>query len=137
MRIDKYKRVQKGIKFADYVKAKKGVCACGCGVALTGKQKKWASKGCFTKKWEEFQVLNGHSFYIRKALFERDNGYCRRCGALSDFWQADHIVPVHKGGGGCDLSNFQTLCEECHKNKTSKENKKRRQKKKKCERYHN
>lgn len=29
-------------------------------------------------------------------------------------WQADHIVPVYKGGGLCDLDNFRTLCTVCH-----------------------
>lgn len=31
------------------------------------------------------------------------------------FWQADHIVPVSEGGGGCDLDGFRTLCVACHK----------------------
>lgn len=33
-------------------------------------------------------------------------------------WQADHILPVEHGGGGCGLDNFQTLCIPCHKRKT-------------------
>jgi SWI/SNF-related matrix-associated actin-dependent regulator of chromatin subfamily A-like protein 1 len=37
-----------------------------------------------------------------------------------DFWQADHIVAVSEGGGGCDLQNLQTLCTPCHKVETSK-----------------
>lgn len=30
----------------------------------------------------------------------------------------EHIVPVHKGGGGCWLGNYQLMCESCHKEKT-------------------
>jgi 5-methylcytosine-specific restriction endonuclease McrA len=31
-----------------------------------------------------------------------------------DFWQADHIIPVAEGGGGCGLENLRTLCVPCH-----------------------
>ena len=30
-------------------------------------------------------------------------------------WQADHIVPVAEGGGGCGLDNLRTLCLPCHR----------------------
>ena len=29
-------------------------------------------------------------------------------------WQADHITPVYKGGGLCDIDNLRTLCTLCH-----------------------
>ena len=29
-------------------------------------------------------------------------------------WDADHIIPVVEGGGGCDLDNYRTLCIPCH-----------------------
>ncbi len=29
-------------------------------------------------------------------------------------WHADHIVPVYKGGGLCQLENLRTLCVPCH-----------------------
>ena len=35
-------------------------------------------------------------------------------------WDADHIIPVCKGGGQCDLDNYRTLCISCHKAETSK-----------------
>jgi 5-methylcytosine-specific restriction protein A len=35
-------------------------------------------------------------------------------------WEADHIVPVAEGGGGCDLSGYRTLCLACHKAETAK-----------------
>ncbi|CBZ53606.1 conserved hypothetical protein [Neospora caninum Liverpool] len=36
-------------------------------------------------------------------------------------WHADHIIPVHQGGGLCDLTNVQTLCRACHQLKTNHE----------------
>lgn len=29
-------------------------------------------------------------------------------------WEADHVVPVVEGGGGCGLENLRTLCIPCH-----------------------
>jgi 5-methylcytosine-specific restriction enzyme A len=37
----------------------------------------------------------------------------------SDWWDADHIIPVIEGGGECNLSNFRTLCIPCHKSVTA------------------
>ena len=37
-----------------------------------------------------------------------------------DFWQADHIVAVAEGGGGCMLDNLRTLCSPCHLYETEK-----------------
>lgn len=34
-------------------------------------------------------------------------------------WDADHVLPVAHGGGGCDLDNLQTLCVKCHAKKTA------------------
>lgn len=59
-----------------------------------------------------------------------------RCGQVSHFltrcslnkagwdgskslWEADHIVPVCEGGGGCGLENIRTLCQKCHKIETA------------------
>ena len=30
-------------------------------------------------------------------------------------WEAHHIMPVAKGGGGCGLEGYATLCRHCHK----------------------
>lgn len=29
-------------------------------------------------------------------------------------WQADHVIPVHLGGGECSVENMRTLCSVCH-----------------------
>lgn len=34
-------------------------------------------------------------------------------------WDADHIVPVIEGGGGCGLDNYRTLCVTCHRGETA------------------
>ena len=36
----------------------------------------------------------------------------------SDWWDADHIIPVVEGGGECSLSNLRTLCIPCHQKVT-------------------
>lgn len=41
-------------------------------------------------------------------------------GAGGHVWEADHIVPLHRGGGG-GLANLQTLCVPCHREKSARE----------------
>ncbi|PRW44334.1 DNA annealing helicase and endonuclease ZRANB3 [Chlorella sorokiniana] len=40
-------------------------------------------------------------------------------------WQADHILPVYKGGGLCDVDNLRTLCVACHADVTKAQTKER------------
>lgn len=95
-----------------------GECACGCGQELTGRRRRWASDECRELAATHFFIIKGHTDTIRSHLFEIDGGRCRNCGNYCDSWQADHIIEVREGGGGCGLENFQTLCEKCHKEKT-------------------
>jgi len=37
-------------------------------------------------------------------------------------WDADHIIAVKNGGGCCGLDNLRTLCIQCHKKITFKQN---------------
>ncbi|PSS07955.1 Endonuclease [Actinidia chinensis var. chinensis] len=41
-------------------------------------------------------------------------------------WHADHIVPVHLGGGECRLENVRTLCVACHADVTAAQRAQRR-----------
>lgn len=41
-------------------------------------------------------------------------------GAGGHVWEADHVVPLHRGGGG-GLANLQTLCVPCHREKSARE----------------
>lgn len=34
-------------------------------------------------------------------------------------WEADHIIPVIEGGGGCGPEGYRTLCLACHKKQTA------------------
>lgn len=117
-RVNKFSRYQQGYKLIDFAPNNSNLCACGCGVELTGKKKRWASSGCADKVYASFSIIKGNGSAIRKALFTKEYGYCRSCGVYDEEWQADHIIPVQLGGGACDISNFQTLCVMCHKEKT-------------------
>jgi hypothetical protein len=121
MKLNPYSRTQTGLVCSDlFPTITPGVCVCGCGQALTGRKLRWASKECAAKALELFWIVKGVSRVIRNALAKRDNGICAHCGEQKP-WDADHIVPVHMGGGGCDLDNFQTLCDDCHKAKSARE----------------
>ena len=58
---------------------------------------------------------------VRHAVYLRDNYRCRICGKGDEDYdlQIDHIKPVSKGGTN-DMSNLQTLCEDCNKEKGNK-----------------
>jgi 5-methylcytosine-specific restriction endonuclease McrA len=47
-------------------------------------------------------------------LDERPNVVFRR-----SLWEADHVVSVVEGGGGCGLDNLRTLCIPCHRAATA------------------
>jgi 5-methylcytosine-specific restriction protein A len=42
-----------------------------------------------------------------------------RHDAPMELWEADHIVPVIRGGGCCGLENYRTLCVPCHREATA------------------
>lgn len=52
---------------------------------------------------------------IRKAVFERDEYRCARCGGFLDL-EVDHIVPLILGGED-SLENYQTLCGQHNRKK--------------------
>lgn len=116
--INNYSRYQKGLSLGLLYPQNNGLCACGCGKRLAGRQSKWASQECRDGAYFDFAIIKGDNKIIRQELFKRDEGFCHRCGVYDNKWEADHIIPVTLGGGGNNLSNFQTLCSECHKEKT-------------------
>lgn len=50
-------------------------------------------------------LLSASKVLLDKVLKEATEG---------TLWHADHVLPVYKGGGGCDLDNLRTLCIACH-----------------------
>ena len=118
MVINPYSRYQVGLSLNDVFPSIKDICACGCNRQLPKRRHKWFSNECRDLAFLNFAVLKGDNYFIRQLLYEIDKGACRICGVIAESWQADHIIPVYKGGGGRDITNFQTLCVECHFQKT-------------------
>jgi 5-methylcytosine-specific restriction enzyme A len=107
-----------------------------CGAEVPPKRFTFCGPAC-VHEWK----LRTDSGYLREKVFERDRGVCALCGVdtvqlrknkrkldykarrkfeeewgtRKHLWDADHILPVAKGGGECDLSNMRTLCVLCHR----------------------
>lgn len=77
-------------------------------------RKRWCSEQCV----HEFKI-RAHQCYILQMVRERDGNVCAKCGKKSHKAQVDHVIPVSKGGGACGIDGFQTLCLNCHRQKTS------------------
>lgn len=116
--INCFQRYQPGLTLADIYPPQENTCACGCGKILPKTKRKWHSTECRDFAYLSFAIIKGDTPIIREQLFLIDGGGCRNCGVISDDWEADHILPVFLGGGACDISNYQTLCKSCHKEKT-------------------
>lgn len=50
-----------------------------------------------------------------KAIFDRDQDQCQRCGAISDL-TIDHKIPLNSGGDN-SLENLWVLCNVCNQKK--------------------
>ena len=129
------RRVQPG----GWVKRERSPCRWCAGEVPKGRLT-FCSAAC-VHEWK----LRTDSGYLRDAVFARDHGVCAICGidtvvlrrdklkldyaarkkferewsTRKHLWDADHIIPVCKGGGECDLSNMRTLCLKCHRVVTS------------------
>ncbi|HSU30107.1 MAG TPA: HNH endonuclease signature motif containing protein [Bryobacteraceae bacterium] len=107
-----------------------------------------AGRSTFCSSWcvEEWK-LRSNPGHLRERVLERDHGVCALChldciaelrsikrlrgparlralaewnmGRRKSLWDADHIQPVVEGGGECDLSNMQTVCLKCHRQRTA------------------
>lgn len=117
--LNPYKRYQVGLHMEFLFPTRKdGRCSCGCSKKIEGRRKKWHNDDCRRNALNQFHIIKGDTEVIRAQLFQLEQGYCRNCGVYSENWEADHITPVRQGGGACGLDNFQTLCADCHKEKT-------------------
>ena len=69
--------------------------------------------------------IRGHALNkIRQRILLRDDYTCRVCKRVSVDLVVDHIVPLHLGGAESD-ENRQSICFECHKVKSEREEKER------------
>lgn len=65
---------------------------------------------------------------IRLRILSRDCGLCQSClrsGLVKSGREVDHIKPRSKGGTNDD-DNLQTICDECHADKTARDEGRRR-----------
>ncbi len=61
------------------------------------------------KESDEYTVADFLSTYFIPV--GRIKGFLSRNQSL---WDADHIIPVRLGGGGCGVDGMRTLCSGCH-----------------------
>ena len=123
--LNRYRRTQETVKFTDlFPHITDQRCRCGCGRTVLPPKICWATRQCNYKATMTYLFLHGDNSTMRKMLKERDRQVCAVCREVSIEWDADHILPVREGGGGCvDLTNLQTLCKKCHKEKHKKKTK--------------
>lgn len=86
----------------------KGICS-QCGLDSEGLKRKVSDRAI--KVHDKKKIDPRVYIYRFERMFKFNTGH----GA---YWEADHIIPVKKGGAKLGLSNLQTLCIRCHKLKT-------------------
>ncbi len=86
-----------------------------CGAALRSHRTPYCSRRC---QWR----FHGHYFWdsARSYTMLRDRYTCRICGRRRRAREldVDHIVEIAAGGAALEYSNLQTVCRECHREKT-------------------
>lgn len=103
-----------------------------CQIFYEAKQKAKSRWGVY----QEEQERSGQKRIYQKAFWKRlreqvlrRDGYlcceCARQGRIKPASEVDHIVPVARGGDN-SLSNLQSLCHECHREKTRRESHERK-----------
>lgn len=133
--LNPHKRIQSNLSLVDLWPNSPGICGCGCGLPLVGRQTRWASKLCSEFPLEVYWIIRGDAAAIRPYIARYWGEQCCRCGKSRETlygeirergeWKAplylDHIVPVKHGGGASWLGNYQLLCETCHRLKTNED----------------
>ena len=124
-------------KPSHYYDRKKGQCRM-CGDPIMTKNNQINKRSTWHPNCVDEYMMIYHSGETRKRIWKRDNGECATCGAVMPRksrtkelkWHVDHIKPLFEQKGkhvdDIDFSywheeNLQTLCFECHANKSSNE----------------
>lgn len=119
--INPYHRTQTHLAFKEvFPDYQNGLCSCGCGIALMGRRKRWATNYCATFALAVWAIIDGQAGKFEYFVAKYNGQKCAVCRSRRSL-KVDHIVPVKHGGGGCWLSNYQLLCHSCHVNKTNKD----------------
>ena len=80
----------------------------------------WAAKQARMRKVSRrLEIESGEWAEIRQAVFERDDYTCRYCGVRGVRLEADHVIPVARGGE-TSMENLATACFPCNRSKDSK-----------------
>jgi len=109
------------VSIADIFPPIKGVCSCGCGKVLTGRQTRWGSKECSNFGGKVFEIINGYTSTIRWYLSKYCGGVnCCKCTTTWEI-EIDHLHPVVWGRAGCWLTGYQMVCRSCHRKKTNQD----------------
>lgn len=98
------------------VLGRKGKMCTWCGTRISRRRSDtFCSENCQTSFFARCDPS-----YLRQLVEERDKRVCSECGMKATRWEMDHIIPVSKGGGLCELHMYQTLCIDCHNRKTAR-----------------
>lgn len=125
IQVDPYRRWQRGwfVSLEDaFPRPAEKICSCGCGRALEGRKYRWATDECCRFALHVVGIIKGDTDIIGDYVeILQGARACTGCGVMHEDLHLDHIIPVHRGGGGCWLGNYQFLCVVCHKEKTRTE----------------
>lgn len=132
-RIKPYQRFQSISIVELFPQKEDGTCACGCGVLLKGRNRRWATKECQKLPLQILYVLKGDSKFIANILYNVYGLVCSVCGKHSNELkrpnekdyrspiELEHTIPIKHGGGGGWLGNYTFHCFKCHREKTNKD----------------
>ena len=117
-----YKRIIS--KLAEQRIANNECPSCGTPKSQWKRRTDWkcCSVPCTSAYWESGIMCLDWS-ELRLLAFERDAFTCVKCGKKSspEGLIGDHITPISCGGEEFELSNVQTLCQDCNKIKTAQD----------------
>ena len=83
---------------------------------VTSRSEEWGKDNA--EKVKQFKANNRGSFTAKefRELCERYGNKCLCCGVTGVVLEADHVVPLTRGGSD-DISNIQPLCGTCNRSK--------------------